>query len=317
MTDSAQTSAPNEGAQPQPTIVIVSAAQVVAKFIERFPELAACSDSLQLVAGLYATYVKNPTGTVAFKEAVADLEDMFSADLDGVRKAIDELTRVDVESTTAFADEFEKVTGRPFNTKTLNFTGAVQEETEEQRQQEQLARELADKARSVVTRLPCKDEYNQPADKNKPRRGSLLVGFVNKAAAQVFHDSNEHETESVEPRPDWNTPPILDSKGNEEYLKIDKFLSRVLALIDKFDKQPNMRDLVLQMLANGRPAVTEADIEANIYRAFELSHQTLERTTTILAGVGQDSQRFANWVDGRKDFRAMYGSVAALFFPAK
>lgn len=321
MTDTSSAPAQTgDQAEAQPTIVIVSASQVAASFLSRFPGLAAYKESLDLIAGLYATHVKNPLGTPSYKEAVSDLDTSFSTDLDGVRAAIAELTHCDVELASAFADTFKGKTGRSFNIKTLNFTGAVQDETAEQRDQERLARELADRARDIVARLHIADSFNVSATPAKPKRGSLLVGFVNSTAAKITRTPIKQEVGPA--TPDWNTDPILDKDDNDgeindEYVRLDKFLDRVIALINKFAAQPNMRELVLQMLANGRPPVTEKDIEESVFEAFKLSHDTLEQTTTILSGVGRDAQYFADWVDGLKDLRAMYGSVAALFFPAK
>lgn len=305
------------GDQSQPTITVVSASQIAESFVGRFPSLTEYGEQLRLVTGLYATYVMSPLGPVTAKEAVADLEAMFSTDLDGVRSAIADLTHCDVSLASAFADEFKLRTGRTFNIKTLNFTGTVQDETGEQREQERLARELADKARAIVTRLPVADRYNQSGAPAKVKRGSLLVGFVNATAAKVTRTPIKRGIEK--PQLDWNTEPVLDNSdgGNEEYVKLDRFLDRVIALIEKFASQPNMHDLVLQMLENGRPAIKESDIENSVFRAFELSHETLEQTTQILALVGHDAQYFTDWVDGLKDFRRVYGSVAALFFPAK
>jgi hypothetical protein len=290
---------------------IVPANEVAAKFMARFPTLAPCQKSLTLIAAIYANMLKNPRGVPSQRDAIADL-DFYNTDLDGVRNAIADMTHVDAQTTTEFASWFEERTGRKFSPKNLNYADAVKEETAEDQEQTREARLLGDTALAIIRDMGVTNRYAVIPDAKKPKRGSLLVGLVNTAAARI--SKSEAKPAQEEPSADWLTPLVLGDKGTkkEEFDGLMKFMTRLQNKMQQYGDQPNMRKLVLDELANA--GISQDVIETRLERAQELAEEALKQTNQILTLVGNDQQHFADWVDGLVDFRHMYGGVAGLFF---
>jgi len=308
-------SVPAESTAPQPTMSITSASELATRFTARFAALAAYQKSLNRVAALYANMLKNPRGVPTQKDAIADL-DIYETDLDGVRQAIADMTHVDAQTATEFANWFEGRTGRKFDPKTLNYANAVKEETAEDQEQTREARLLGDTALAIIRDLGVTNTYNVTPDAvQKPKRGSLLVGFFNTAGEKFSKPQPKVEPET--PTADWLTPLYLGEKGTkkDEFASLMKFMGRLQEKMQQYADQPNMRTVVIDLYANA--GISREDIEDRLAKAQKLSAETLEQTNQILTLVGQDQQHFADWVDGLVDFRHVYGGVAMLFFPNK
>jgi hypothetical protein len=300
---------------PQPVVTIASATEMVAELINRLPALNSIKPELGITVGLYVAYVANPLGSVSLKDATNELGVLFQTDPEGVRNAIAAVTKADVAIANEFAGSFKKQTGRELNIRTLNFREAVDGETKEQRGTDRLARELLVKVQTVVNRLGVRDLYTlaHQAEK-KPVRGSVLVNLINRAG-EVMARTDKKSAVTVEPMPDWLTPPILGAEGNDEYGGLVKFIESVIGLMDRYTNQPNMRQIVLDYLATAK--IDAAKIEAKLERASELAQEQLKQSDEVLKLVGHDQQAFADQIDGLTDLRHIYGSVAQFFFPGK
>ena len=301
--------APAEMPVQQPVMAITSATALADKFATRFPDLNEVRPQLNLITALYSNVIQNPLGTPTLKEALADL-DLYDTDMEGVQSALNALVKADNKVATEFADAFLERTERKLNVRTLNFSDAVKEETAEDQDQARKARILSDTALKIIAELGVAN-LHQPTKEQKPKRGSLLVGLLNAVGEKIpgGGGSSKKQVEE-EPVADWLTPLVLDDQ-EEEYESLLKFMGRVQNQMNKYSAQPNMRTLVLDVLANA--GITQSDIEERLARALELANEALAQTNAILALVGKDQQAFANWVDGLVDFRHMYGSVGKLF----
>ena len=83
--------------------------------------------------------------------------------------------------------------------------------------------------------------------------------------------------------------------------------------MDRYAQQPNMRQLVLDYLANAKIDIDQ--VESSLEQASEFAHDQLEQSNIILAKVGHDQQVFADRIDGHADLRQIYGSVGKFFLP--
>ena len=296
---------------PQPTLTIRSANEVASELVRRVPSLASCQASLELVVALYVAYIDNPLGDLTVRDAVDELDSLYKTDLNGVRDAIAEITQVDTKSSTEFADEFRTRTGRNLSIKKLDIDTAVAAERDEQQKLDRLARELLVKVQTVVNRLGVRDLYTLKNGEKKPARTSLLVNIANKTAAKLL--GSEKRAAEAEPAPDWLTEPILNPDENDNYKRLVKFINNVIALMDRYAQQPNMRQLVLDYLANAKIDIDQ--VESSLEQASEFAHDQLEQSNIILAKVGHDQQVFADRIDGHADLRQIYGSVGKFFLP--
>jgi hypothetical protein len=304
---------------PQPVISVGNAQTLVRDFIASIPDLSNVRTELSLVAALSVMYVDNPLGPVDRSQFLTDLGSLHHTDVETVSSAIEAIRNTENTALTAISDSVQQTTGKPLNMRTLDLDSIAGLKLKELDGLDQLAKDLEGAASAMINRLGVRDLYElkRSATVPVPAKVSTATALFNSLGSLGKRKKQTTMPEDVPVPVDWFTTPLLTDK-NPEYAVVLERILNIIRLMDRYQSNKDMRQVVLDTLVNvpverdPTKTITVDVIESSVQKAYELAAQQKVQTAQMRIRVQNDIAQFRKPISAVQNLRKMYGGVQKL-----